>query len=235
MKIGRLFVAAIAVAALCGTGQSAKADSTTFLQFFQMSTASKPFKITYGAGGSIDSVPLSGVPVVINVDPVVGGPGFPIFGTLLDLHIAFGSGATFGGGAYSQVLGPGTIDISLGGGSILHVALTAALLDADSSTGHSPTVSATVPADGIVYSSTLFPLIGGFNHEQNFSLSFSALSGTPTGLGGGGTFLTGGSGVMSGSGTFAGAPVPEPGTLTLAFCAIPALGLISLRRRRAQA
>jgi hypothetical protein len=231
MKIGRLFVAAIAVAALCGTGQSAKADSTTFLQFFQFSSSAKPFSITYGAGGSIDSA-ASGVPVIVNVDPVVGGPGI-IVGTLLDMHIGFASGGSFGPGGYSQNLGAGVIDISFGAGSVLHVALTSALLDADASTGHSPTVSATVPLDGITYSSTLFPAIGGFNHEQNFSLSFSALNNTPSGFSGG--FLTGSAGVMSGSGTFAGAPVPEPGTLTLAFCAIPVLGLISLRRRRAQA
>jgi hypothetical protein len=221
-------MAAVLAAGLLGVGESAKAGSTTFLQFFQLVSSTKPFSLTYGSSGSVDNAGGAAIPILINVDPAVGGSGSPVAALMTHIHLTFASGATFGGGTFSQALGAGTIDITTAAGLVLHVDLTGGLLSAVIGSG-SVTASVSVPVDSITYSSTVFPLIGGWNHEQNLALSFSSLSSEPTGTSGG--FLTGSAGVMSGSGTFAGAPVPEPGTLTLALCAVPVLGLVGLRRR----
>jgi hypothetical protein len=229
MKAGRWLMAAVLAAGLLGVGESAKASSITFLQFFQASASSKPFSLTYGSSGSIDNVPAAGIPVFVNVDPLVGGSGV-IAATITKIHLSFAAGATFTATEFSQKLGAGFIDIKVGSTSVLHVDLTGGVLSSVTGTSDAVTVSSSVPADGITYSSTMFPLINGWNNQQNFSLSFSALTSRPTGASGG--FLTGSSGIMSGSGTFAGSPVvPEPGTLTLALCAVPVLGLVGIRRR----
>jgi hypothetical protein len=220
---------AVAVIALSGAGGSAKADSVTFLQFFQTSAKALDFSWKYGAGGSIDNVPAKGIPVVINVDPVVGGFG-PVLGSLLDMHLTMAKGATFGASGYTQQLGTGYIDVLLAKKSVLHVAITAARLTGK---GKALTVSASEPSSGITYSSTMFPLINGYNRDQNFSLSFSALSVVPTGVLNGYLISSKGKvGMMSGSGTFAGAPVPEPGTFALAGVgSLSLLGFVARRKR----
>jgi hypothetical protein len=216
---------AIALTALVGVNRSARADNTTYMQFFQSTVSARDFQWTFGAGGSLDAVPSAGIPVTINLDPIVGGPG--LLATVQDLHIALAPGATYSGGVYTQQLGAGFLDVTTGMGTILHVDLTSATLFG---TGLSVTVSASMPTDGIHYSSTLFPKIDNFNRNANFSLSFSSLTNLPTGVAGG--FLTsvnGPLGQMSGSGTFAGAPVPEPISLRLA--AIGGFGVIAMARR----
>jgi hypothetical protein len=226
---------AIAIAGLSAFGQSAKADTVTFMQMFQVDTADKPWTfsnpghapVTFSVG-DLTKPATTGELVILNVSPIVGGSGIVLAKETALLTAAPGT-ASVGGGKFSQGLLTGEIKYTDLTGTLVYldVKVSSSSLAGQSKSG---ALSGSKAPNVVTFSSTVFPIINTLT-DQNYAISLSSITPPPTALNHG--YLT--SFKASGSGTFAGAPVPEPATLALAFSALPVLGIVYLRRRRAQA
>lgn len=237
MRVIRLLAVACAIVALSNVGQSARADSATFIQALQANPGDKPWRFTNDGVnpatftvGNLANPPATGELVILTVSTMVNGAAFPsVLLAYETAKLTAAPGATANATSFNQGFLAGEIkytDINTGK-IILDVMVNTSALKGQAQSG---ALSGSKAPNVVTFSSQVFAPINTLT-DQNYSISLSAIAPPPTGTNNG--YLK--SFIASGAGTFAGAPVPEPGTLALAFSAIPVLGFVYLRRRRAQA
>lgn len=236
MKVFRSLAVAFAIVSLSTVAQTARADSQTFIQMLQANPNDKPWVFTNDGVnpatfkvGNLANPPATGELVILTVSTLVNGAAFPsVLLAYETASLTAAPGATANAAAFNQGLLSGEIkytDINTGK-VILDVMVNTSSLKGQSSSG---ALSGSKAPNVVTFSSQVFAPINGLT-DQNYSISLSSITPPPTSTLNG--YLK--SFRASGSGTFAGA-VPEPGTLALAFSALPILGFTYLRRRRSQA
>jgi hypothetical protein len=237
MKVFRSLAVAFAIVSLSTVAQTARADSQTFIQAIQVNPNDKPWVFTNNgvspatfSVGNLATPSTTGELVLLTVSTLVNGGATPTFLLAYETaKLTAASGATASASGFDQPVLAGEIKYTdtLTGKIILDVKVNTSSLKGQSSSG---ALSGSKAPNVVTFSSQVFAPINTLT-EQNYSISLSSIFPAPTSTKNG--YLK--SFVASGSGTFAGAPVPEPGTLALAFSALPVLGFTYLRRRRSQA
>ncbi len=219
MRISNL---AVAAALAFGVATVPAQATVTFAQFFQAGAGS-PFVHTGGDGGASFLANAGSVISVLDFGPL----GF----YFADLNFTASSTApiTSAGGAFEQIGWSGTISFTQAAGTVnvLTATFTDAVFTVTSGPGGTQSGSLVVSGNcGSVLCYTSDWLSVADLKFNNFALSFSGISGYTAA---GGNFRA------AGSGTFAGAPIPEPATWALMIAGFGLVGAAARRRRIAVA
>lgn len=236
MKAMRCLAVAIAAVSLSTVAQSARADSQTFIQMSQVNPNDKPWVFTNNgvnpATFKVGNIATGAgyETVLLTVSTLVNGLATPSFLLAKETALLTATpGATANAASFSQPFLTGEIKyVAFGTGKvILDVKVNTSSLKGQAQSG---ALSGSKAPNVVTFSSQVFAPINTLT-DQNYAISLSSITPKPTSTLHG--YLK--SFKASGAGTFAGSAVPEPGTLALAFSALPILGFTCLRRRRQRA
>jgi len=218
----RISKLAVAAALAFGAATVPAQATVTFAQFFQ-SAPGAPFVHIGGGGGASFLANTGSVVSILDFGPL----GF----YLTDLSFSATSSApiTSMGGVFEQGGWSGTISFTQAGGTVnvLTATFTDAVFTVTTGPGGSQSGSLIVSGGcGSVLCYTSDWLSVDNLKVNNFGLSFSGITGYTA---------AGGNFTASGSGTFAGAPIPEPATWALMIAGFGLIGAAARRRRIAVA